>query len=98
LLYGSPPPDEPGDPIVQANGQPSADQILDRYIQAAGGTQRLATVNSFVAKGTYVGFDDAEKRPIEMFAKAPGQRTIIVHTPSGDSTTTFDGSGGWIAA
>src|SRR6266481_3771300 len=32
LLYGTPPPDEPGEPLTQAPGQPSADQVLDKYV------------------------------------------------------------------
>ena len=98
LLYGAPPPDEPGEPFTQAPGQPSADQILDKYLQAIGGAQRVATLTSFVAKGRYLGFDDAEKSVVEISAKAPGQRTTIVHLPAGDSTTTYDGRSGWIAA
>ena len=97
LLYGTPPPDEPGEPFAQAPGQPSADQVLDKYLQALGGAQRLAGFTSFVAKGSYLGFDDAEKRTLEMFAKAPGQRTTIIRSPAGVSTTTFDGRAAWIA-
>lgn len=75
---------------------PSADEILDKYIKALGDPQRLT---SFVAKGTYEGFDTYEQKvPLEIFAKAPNQRTMIVHTQSGDTTTTFDGQSGWIAA
>ena len=98
LLYGTPPPDEPGEPFTQAPGQPSADRVLDKYVQALGGTERLASINSLVAKGTYKGYDDAEKSVVEIFARSPGQRTAIVHTLSGESTTTFDGRAGWIAA
>ena len=98
LLYATPPPDEPGDPFDQAPGQPPADQVLDKYIRAIGGAERLAARTSLVAKGAYLGFDDAAKNPMEIFAKAPGQRTTIVHTPNGDSTTTYDGRAGWIAA
>lgn len=98
MLYGSPPPDEPGDPFAQAPGSPPADQILDKYLQALGGTQRLAGLTSFVARGSYIGFDDADKTPVEIFARAQGQRTTVVHTPSGNSTTTYDGRSGWIAA
>jgi outer membrane lipoprotein-sorting protein len=75
---------------------PSADQILDKYIKALGEPQRLT---SFVAKGTYEGYDTYEQKvPLEIFAKAPNQRTTIVHTQSGDTTTTFDGRSGWVAA
>jgi photosynthetic reaction center cytochrome c subunit len=98
LLYGSPPPDEPGDPIQQAPGQPSADQVLEKYVAALGGTSRLANVSTIVAKGTYKGYDDADKSALEMFAKSPAQRSAVVHTLSGTSTTTFDGREGWIAA
>ena len=97
-LYAEPPPDEPGDPFEQAPGQPPPEQVLDKYIAAIGGAQRIATLTSFTAKGSYIGFDDADKVPMEMFARAPGQRTIIVHGLSGDTVTTTDGRNGWIAA
>ena len=48
----------------------SADQILDKYIQAIGGADRLAKVTSFAAKGTYQGYQD-EKYPVDVFAQAP---------------------------
>jgi hypothetical protein len=98
LLYGQPPPDEPGEPITQAPGQPSADRVLDRYIQAIGGVDKLAAITSLVSKGSYKGFDDQGTSALEIYAKAPGQRTTVVHTLSGDSTTTFDGREAWIAA
>jgi hypothetical protein len=98
LLYGAPPLDEPGDPIEQAAGQPAAEQVLDRYIQAVGGPDRLAKLTSLVATGTYRGFDDADKNPLELFARSPGQRTTIVHTLNGDSTTVVSAGGAWIAA
>src|SRR2546422_10247200 len=91
LLYSSQPAEEPGDPIQQAPGQPPADQILDRYLQAIGGLERVAALTSFTAKGNYVGFDDADRSPLEMYARVPGQRTIIAHSRSGDTTWTFDG-------
>ena len=97
LLYGTPPPDEPGEPFAQAPGQPSADQVLDKYLQALGGAQRVAGLNSFVAKGSYLGFDDVEKRTLEMVAKGPAQRTTVIRSPAGVSTTTFDGRAAWIA-
>jgi len=97
-LYGEPPPDEPGDPFEQAAGQPPPDQVLDKYLAAVGGPQRLAALTSLTAKGTYMGFDDADKSPMELFARASGERTTIVHTLLGDSTTTIAGGTGWIAA
>ena len=98
LLYSEPPPDEPGNPIVQAPGQPPAEEVLDKYLAAIGGAERLASLTSLTAKGTYIGFDDAEPVPMEMYAQAPGRRTTIVHGLLGDTTTTFDGQAGWILA
>ena len=96
-LY-SPPPEDPGDIVQQAKGAPSIDQILDKYIQALGGAERLAKLTSFVAKGTSVGYGlVADKEPLEIYAKAPDQRTTIVHTAAGDNTTTFDGHAAWMA-
>jgi len=55
----------------------------------------LAGLTSFAAKGTYGGWDtDFQKVPVEIFAKAPGQRTTIAHTRLGDATTTYDGRAG----
>jgi outer membrane lipoprotein-sorting protein len=96
--YSAPVLEEPDEITEQAAGAPSPDQILDKYIQALGGAQRLASLTNFVAKGTYQGYDDPEKRAIDIYAKAPAERAIIVHTPNGDSTTTYDGSSGWTAA
>ena len=51
LLYSSPLDDEPGEPFPPAPGQPPAEQVLDKYLQAVGGAPRLAALNSIVAKG-----------------------------------------------
>ena len=85
--------------VKDAPQGPSADQILDKYIQALGGAQRLASLTSFAGTGTYEGYDTYhEKVPLEIYAQAPGRRTIIAHTQNGDSTTTFDGRAGWVAS
>lgn len=97
-LYSTPPTPEPDRLLASApNGLP-AEQILDKYIQALGGQQRLAALSRFVAKGVQQSYASAQKVPIEVFAKAPNQRSLVVHTDEGLSTTTFDGSAGWIAA
>src|SRR4029077_871386 len=84
---------------VNGSRQPTAEQILDKYIEALGGAQPVAKMTSFVAKGTYTGFDtDFAKVPVEIYAKAPGLRTTVVHTLAGDNTTTYDGQQAWVAA
>lgn len=79
-------------------GAPSIDAVLDRYIGAVGGAARLKGLTTFVAEGTYTGFDDFEEFPVQVFAKAPNQRTTILHSQYGDITTTFDGRSGWQAS
>ncbi len=101
MLYGAPPPDEL-DVLVApaAPGGPTAAQILDKYLQAIGGAQRAAALKSYVAKGTYSGYGpEGFPRPVEIYAKAPNQKTIVVRDPTaGDNTTTFNGTAGWISA
>jgi photosynthetic reaction center cytochrome c subunit len=103
--YGSP-PDDPDE--VESHGEaltrdaPSVDQILDRYVRAVGGAQQAANLTSFIAQGTYEGYDTSDdKAPVEIYAKAPNQRTTIIHVLVGDSvtkdgTSVFDGRAGWI--
>jgi photosynthetic reaction center cytochrome c subunit len=99
LLYDTPPPEDPRDIIEQVSTSPSADEVFDKYLAALGGPSRVAGLTSFTAKGKSVGYGpDSEERALEIFAKAPNQRTTIVHTSSGDSTATFDGRVGWLAA
>jgi hypothetical protein len=88
---------------ANAPGAPSAGQILDKYIQAIGGAQRLAKLTSIVAKGTYQGFDTADSKvAAEVYAKAPNQRATVahIHAEGGikDSTVTYDGRNGWVFA
>jgi hypothetical protein len=98
-LYDVPPPEDPRDIVEQAARAPSPDQVLDKYLAAIGGAARAAGLTSLRATGTSAGYGpDGDQRPLEIFAKAPNQRTAIVRSPSGDSTTVFDGRAGWIAA
>jgi photosynthetic reaction center cytochrome c subunit len=74
------------------------DQIFDKYLAAIGGPGALAKVTSFVARGTYSGFDTGhEEMPVEIYAKAPNQRTWIIKFTEGDSYRVFDGTNGWFA-
>jgi Photosynthetic reaction centre cytochrome C subunit len=96
-LYGTVASD-PNAIFEQAPNAAKADEILDKYIQAIGGSQRVAALRSYVAKGTSAGYGpENEPRPLEIYSRA-GQRTTIIRTSGGDSTTTYDGTSGWIAA
>ena len=96
--YGEPHLREPDEILQQDANAPAADQIFSKYIQALGGAQRLATVKTFVAKGNSQGYDDYEKYPAEIYAKAPGERTVIVHAESGERRLSYDGRTAWSSA
>jgi len=90
---------DPPDIVAPFPNAPSIDLVLDTFIRALGGADRLARLTSFVATGTSAGYGpESEPRKFEVFARASGERTTITHTLDGDSTTAFDGSSGWTAA
>lgn len=97
-LYGTPPPEEPGDPITQAPGQPSPDSVIDKYIAAVGGAEKAAAFTSFTGTGTYRGYDDSEASPMEIAVTSMGQFFSAAHPASGEHTTSFDGRAAWYAA
>jgi Photosynthetic reaction centre cytochrome C subunit len=99
-LYGTP-NDERNDIVAPGEGQPSATEILDKYIQALGGTQRLAGLTSYVATGTSLGYGElGGGGSFQILAKAPDQRTTLItfkeHPERGESTRTYNGRTGWI--
>ena len=99
-----------GEPILEADeiirpgtGGPSADQILDKYLVALGGVERLAKVTSYVATGTSEGFRGfGGGGAVQIFAKAPDQRATIIKFDASigrqDAIRSFDGKSGWVSA
>jgi len=75
---------------------PTAEQLLDKYVQAVGGAAAIDKVTSRVMKGT-IAFDD-KSLPIDIYSKDPGKRISFAHMPDGDSITAFNGHEGWLAA
>jgi hypothetical protein len=76
----------------------TADQVFAKYMQALGALPRVAGLRSFVARGTYGGFNTGgADLPIEISAMAPNLRTQIVRAPDADNVKTFDGRTAWVA-
>jgi hypothetical protein len=99
-LY-SPPSEEKADVVPPGEGVSSVAQILDKYIAAVGGPQKLATLTSFVATGTSVGYEGlGGGGSFQIFAKAPNMKAVIIefkdHPERGDSARVFDGKSGLI--
>jgi hypothetical protein len=97
----SPSPGDMDDVLAQEPGQPPAEQIIDKYLRAIGGAERLANLKSFLATGTSVGFGGfGGGAQVSVYAKAPDQRALIIDfkdTPGrGDTTRSYDGQRGWL--
>jgi photosynthetic reaction center cytochrome c subunit len=97
-IYGEPvivPPDVL--PSAQAtSGAPTIDQVFDKYTKALGGTEPLAKLTSYTAKGTSQLFGEARSDLFEIYAKAPNQLATVVHQREGDLSRTFDGRDAWV--
>jgi len=88
------------DAVRQESGLPTADQVLDKYIQALGGAQKLAGLTSVAATGSAIGYGDlGGNADFTMLAKSPNQRAIVISykdTQRPASSWSFDGRAGWI--
>lgn len=89
------------DVIPKTPGAPSPESILDRYVQASGGAERLAGLTSIDARGISVGFGGfGGDGDVEIAAKAPDKRATIIlfkdETGRGDQMRTYDGRTGWV--
>ena len=97
-LQYSPPGEDPDAMNFPADTSVSVDKVLERYVEALGGAARLGARTSFVARGTYAGFDTGGDRvPVEIVAKSPNQRAWVVRLFNGDSHRVFDGRSAWWA-
>jgi hypothetical protein len=99
-IYGTPPV-EPDDVIPSFQGLPAPESILDRFIEASGGAQRLAGLTTIAARGTAVGFGGfGGNGTAEIVARAPDKRATIILFPAetdrGDQIRTYDGRAGWV--
>ena len=98
LQYGGGSNERPNAIRIFPDPRGSAEQVFARYLQALGGAGRLATLTSFVATGTYSGFNTSDlKVPIEIAARAPDQYSTVIRTFDGDAVKTYDGRNAWAA-
>lgn len=79
-----------------ARNGPSAQQLLEKYVQALGGARAIDQISSRAMKGT-IEFGE-HSMPIDIYAKDPDKRISFAHTPNGDSVTAFDGHEGWLVS
>lgn len=99
-VYG-PGSQEMDDVLMQMPGMPKPDEVIAKYLQATGGEQKLATLKSYVAKGTSVGFGGfGGGGRVSIYAKFPDERATYITFPDapdrGDSDRTYNGKAGWL--
>ena len=73
---------------------PSADDILNKYLQAIGGPAAIDKMKTLIMKGAYAGAN-GEKLNYEVQMAAPDKFYINVTTSQGTIERGFDGSVGW---
>jgi hypothetical protein len=100
FMYG-PATQEMDDVLTQMPGQPEASQIIDKYLQAIGGAERVGALKSYVAHGSSVGFGGfGGGGRVQIHAKVPDQRATLIDFPKnperGRTLRTYDGRDGWL--
>jgi hypothetical protein len=100
FMYG-PATQEMDDVLSQMPGQPPAAQIIDKYLNAIGGAEKLAALKSYSAKGKSVGFGGfGGGGRVQIFARFPDQHATWIDFPEsperGSEVRTFDGKDGWL--
>lgn len=89
------PPKPAGKEEEAKKSTPTADQLLDQYLQAVGGSAAIDKVTTRVMKGK-IDFSGMSF-PIDIYCKDPEQRISFTHTPDGESVTAFNGHEGWLS-
>jgi len=91
-------PAHPSASAAPATGEPPAptvDDIIAKYLTAAGGADAMKTITSRTMKGTVMAMGN--ESAIDLYTKAPNKRVSISHmSPTSDSYTAFDGTVGWL--
>jgi outer membrane lipoprotein-sorting protein len=75
---------------------PTADQILDKYVQAIGGTAAIQKLRTRIEQGK-LSFGPRQFS-WESFIKSPDKTIVTTHLPNGDNLTVYDGHEGWSSA
>ncbi len=74
---------------------PTADQVLDKYVQAVGGEAAFRKLNARVMKGSHVTYDGTSF-PVETYQAAPDKVVTIMTPKQGVVVMTgYNGTVGW---
>jgi hypothetical protein len=95
------PNSEVDDLVVQDKNQPPAAAVIDKYLAAIGGAQKVGAVTSWVASGVSLGYGGiGGSAQFNVYAKAPNKHTTRIsfkdHPERPNSVWAFNGMQGWI--
>ncbi len=89
------PASSPAATSATASALPSAQEIIEKYIQALGGHAAIQKIETRVDTGSLEVTSHNMHSKIETYRKAPEKLLIIVHGPRGDISQGYDGTIGW---
>jgi hypothetical protein len=72
---------------------PTADQLIDRYIQAVGGVTAIEKISSREESGAITLAGKSIR--VEVFQQDPNRQAVVRHMPGGDFITVLSGHEGW---
>ena len=72
---------------------PTADELIDHYIQSVGGAAAIGQITSREESGTATL--NGQSVRFEVFSRNPGEQVLVRHLPAGDNVTAFNGHEGW---
>ncbi|HEX5734928.1 MAG TPA: hypothetical protein VF131_19010 [Blastocatellia bacterium] len=79
-----------------AEAMPTADQIIEKYVQAMGGKAAIEKLNSRTTKGTLDIPSVGMSGSVETYEKAPNKWISIANVAGfGSVQTAYDGTKGW---
>jgi len=81
--------------FLAADSMPSADEILEKYIKALGGTEALQKITSRVSKGSLEYVGEGTAQTLEIYKKGPDKFYQIASTLDGPFRQAYDGKTGW---
>lgn len=85
--------------FTNAPGQPKAEAVLDKYIQAIGGAAKVDAINTWEGTGDSIGFRGfGGGGKVKLYARRPDQRSMVItYEAKGRDATVrnFDGKIGW---
>ena len=81
---------------ASAQPLPAAQQVVDRYVEAVGGRDKVASIQS--RRVVYRLSANGMTLESEAIQRRPGLGATIVRTPMGDSRSGFDGRVAWMTS